>query len=975
MVTTFIAIAGGDEDVAMTSSGYFLAQPADVEEFHEVPTNAQGRIKGYLMTTNSHNNVATRLMAAIALAATGLAGCSTESDAGYIADALEYQQKGDNKAAVIQLKNALQKNPENAEARYRLGEIYNDMEDPQSAEKELRRALSLNHDPAKVWPPLGRALLAMGRFQSILDETSNVASANTDGAFLSLRGNAFLGLEKSTEAKEAFSAALKSNASEPAALVGLARLSLLDRDTEGGLRLSQQAVDANRNNAEVWLFHAEMLRSLRRLDEALSAYNEALKIRSSFLSAHIGRAMLHIEAKRYAEARADISAARKVKPGALQIHYAQALVDFNEGKHQAALDSLQQVLRAMPNHAPSILLAGAVEYALGSTQQAELHLKTYLDRYPGNTYARKLLALALIKNGHPDQAINALKPELKNARKADDTQLLAIAGEAYMKTKEYDKASEYLEKAAGLAPEAAMIRTALGRSKLAEGESDAAVKELEAAIQLEPKSKEPGILLVLTHIARKEFDKAFTAIEAMEKSSSGDPMVHNLKGTIYVGKSDLESARRSFEKALSLQPNFFPAVQNLAQLDLRQNKPAVAKKRLEDLLKIDPNNVLAMHALASLAASQGKQDESIALMERAYNVKPEAVKPALLLGAQYLRAGLVNKALVHAKNMQVQHANNVDALDLLAQAHIANKDYASAIDAYTRILALDPKLAPAYFRMANVHFKANNIDASVGALKKALSIQPDYLDAQLVLATLEARRGKHSEAHGIAKKLQDNSATSASGFALEGDLLAAQKKPEQAHRAYEKAFKIKPTGPTMIKIHQVLVQLGKEGEADANLMQWLSKQPADVRTRSYFAQRKLEKKQFKSAIEQLEIIVKSEPSNPIVLNNIAHAYHQEKDPRALDFAERAYARAPNSADVMDTLAWILLDRGDTKRSVSLLQNAATISPQSLDIRYHLAVAMLKAGNRNGARDELNAVVSSGKPFASITEAKALLSKL
>ena len=58
------------------------------------------------------------LMLALAIS---LAGCSHEDPASLIASAKEYIAKGDFNASTIQLKNALQKDPKNAEARYLLG--------------------------------------------------------------------------------------------------------------------------------------------------------------------------------------------------------------------------------------------------------------------------------------------------------------------------------------------------------------------------------------------------------------------------------------------------------------------------------------------------------------------------------------------------------------------------------------------------------------------------------------------------------------------------------------------------------------------------------------------------------------------------------------------------------------------------------------------------------------------------------------
>ncbi len=57
----------------------------------------------------------------VLLIALALAGCSDESPEKRIASAKEYLQKNDTKSAVIEIKNALQKNPDLGEARYLLG--------------------------------------------------------------------------------------------------------------------------------------------------------------------------------------------------------------------------------------------------------------------------------------------------------------------------------------------------------------------------------------------------------------------------------------------------------------------------------------------------------------------------------------------------------------------------------------------------------------------------------------------------------------------------------------------------------------------------------------------------------------------------------------------------------------------------------------------------------------------------------------
>ena len=95
---------------------------------------------------------------------------------------------------------------------------------------------------------------------------------------------------------------------------------------------------------------------------------------------------------------------------------------------------------------------------------------------------------------------------------------------------------------------------------------------------------------------RVRFDKALSTIEDLEKADPQNPLFHNLRGGVYIGQKDFAKARASFNKALSLQPDFFPAISNLARLDLQDQKPDVAKKRFEDILKKDDKHIQAMNA-------------------------------------------------------------------------------------------------------------------------------------------------------------------------------------------------------------------------------------------------------------------------------------------------------------------------------------------------------------------------------------------
>lgn len=900
--------------------------------------------------------------------------CSkTQTSQALVSEARQYQQKGDNKAAIIQLKNALQKNPDDSEARYLLGKIYYETGDPKSAEKELRRALSLGMSPDKVLPSLGKTLLMLGEYQKVLDETKQVSGEKESAEISSLRGNAYQALGKSQEAKESFELALKHKADFPDALIGLAKHSVLERDIDSATRFSEQAVSQNPQNPDVWLFKGDLLRAQGKGEPALAAYDQVLKLQPKNNSAHISKATLEIASGKFDAAKLDIDEARKETPNNLIVLYTQALLDFRQGKSAAALESLQQVLRAAPEHMPSILLAGAVQYSLGSMPQAEQYLKKYLEKNPNNLYARKLLASTLLKSRQTQYAIDVLSPALKVEQQ--DPQLFALAGELYMQAGDFTKATEYFAKASALAPKEAQLHTALGLSKLALGENDLAVAEMETAVNLDAKSPKAGVLLVLTHLRLKEYDKALAAAKVIEKEQPDDPLGHNLKGAAYLGKNDTAAARASFEKAISIQPTNFPAVVNLVRLDLQEKKPDVAKKRLEAFLDKDKKNIQAMTALAALAQSQGQTKEVTDWLERASNENPDALQPAMMLAAHYLRIGEKQKALTLAQKLQGSNPGNPEVLDILAQAQFANGDKPAALETYNKLAAIKPDSALAQFRIASIHMAMQNQSAASDALKKSLTLQPDYLDAQLALATLEVRKENYDGAIAITRQIQKQRAKSPVGYVMEGDVLMAQKKPALAVKAYEQAFLINKSGLLMIKLHASLSQAGKGKEASSRLTQWLKEHPADASTRMYLAGTYLAEKQNKAAIEQYQAVLQQDPKYVPALNNLAWLYQQEKDPRALEYAEKANQLTPDNPATLDTLGYILVEQGNTTRGLPLLQKATTIAPEVAEIRYHLVLGLVKSGDKAKARKELEQLLATGKTFPRIEEAKTLLKQL
>jgi putative PEP-CTERM system TPR-repeat lipoprotein len=451
--------------------------------------------------------------------------------------------------------------------------------------------------------------------------------------------------------------------------------------------------------------------------------------------------------------------------------------------------------------------------------------------------------------------------------------------------------------------------------------------------------------------------------------------VLTLKGAVYMVKGDIPAARAALDKAVALQPTFIPAVQNLARLDLVEKKPDAAKQRYEKVLEKEKNNVDAMRALGELALMQNRTEEATSWFEKASAANPDSVGATITLARHYMRIGQAQKALTVARKAQSANPTNPQLMELLGQTQTANKDLNGALESYSKLVNLAPKSAAPHLRLAGVHMLMQNNNAAADDLKRAIELQPDLLTARLAQVELSMRMGRGDEALALARQIQKINDKSPVGYATEGDVLMAQKKPAQALPAYDKALTLAKSPEIFVKSLQAMTQAGKGKEAQARAAQWLKERPDDILIGMYVAENSLAAKDYKAAIPRLEDIIKRAPNNAAALNNLAYAYQQVKDPRALATAEQAYKLADKNPGVMDTLGWLLVEQGDTSRGVPLLQKASSLVPKSSEVRYHLAVGLSKAGDKTGARKELDKLLADDKSFAQADEARALLKAL
>lgn len=916
------------------------------------------------MTTAIHARLrTTALLLSLAFAA----GCGDSPDS-MLASAKDYLAKNDHAAATIQLKNALAKNPNSGEARFLLGRALLDSGDAVAAEVELRKAIDLKFSADQVNPVLARALLAQGQIKK-LDELAKTTVASPEGlADLKTTIAQSLAMQGKLDAARAtFEEAIAAKSDFAPALLGMARLKVGDNDIQGARTIIDDILAKDDKNANAWLFKADLLRAEGKNADSIAAYEKGIEINPRVLTAHAALIMIHLRDRKPELASKQLDAMQKANANHPLTFYMQGLTAYGRKDIPAARGAVENLLKVQPENAQGLQLAGLIAYENRSDVQAQEYLRKALQKAPGLDFARRTLVTSYLRSGQATKAVEALQPVLHGTETR--TAWLPLAGNAYMQSGDVKTAEEFFQRAAKADPENKQTQTALALSRMRSGHAGEAFADLEQ-IAAEDKGVSADMALIAASIRQKQFDKALKAIANFEKKQPDNPVVHNLRGGALHGKGDSEGARKSFEKALSINPAYLPAATALAQMDLIAKKPDDARKRYESVLAKEPKNVQALLAIAELQAHSGaKPDEIAAQIGKAIAAAPSEAAPRLAMIGLHVRSKDNQKALTAVQEALAAIPDRPELLDVAGQVYQLNGDTNQALATYGRLANLLPTAAHPYLRMAEVQVAAKNKEGARNSLNKGLALQPDSLPMQRALIMLDVDAQQFDAALAKARDIQKKQPKLNAGYALEGDIHVINKAWGQAASAYRAGLKAAPATDLAQRLHTVLLLDGKTGDAHAFADSWLKSHAGDNAFRLFLAESANKRKDYSAAAAQYRTLLAAQPNNPAMLNNLAWSLGQMKDPKALSHAEQANKLAPNQPAIMDTLGMLLVEQGNAERGLELLTKALQLAPEAHAVRLNHAKALLKAGKKTEAKQELETLAKLGDKFpqAEVTE--------
>ena len=578
------------------------------------------------------------------------------------------------------------------------------------------------------------------------------------------------------------------------AYLGALRLAVLKKDFELVRKIRNEFATRNINDPEANYYFALAAFEEKDLDQAEEYLQKILKVSSGhaqtlllsgtvsyakrefekaayYLSKYVGNHPENIEARKLLgraymalgqseEAKTEFNTALNDRADDAELVALVGLSEISGGKVESGLTELEKAQALAPESQPLKLQLAKVYIADGQTAKAIEQLDELLQTDGNNKQARSLKVLAYLRSGDVQMAMNTARQ--MQAKSPDDPDVLSMMGSIQVVARNMTAARMYFNRALRLDathvasemslarldeqqgdyasaekhylslldrnPDSMAVMISLARLAEKQGDSAGQVKWLEAARQADSKGLFPRVALMEIYLKGEQIADAEVLLKELEEIDARNPAVLAVKSRLLMAKKRFIQAEAVISELIDAMPDtdigYYLHTQNL----LAMGDQKAALDSIRKAYSIKPDALRNAVLLAQLEQSAGNYDRVVRLADDIIKIVPDSAVGHVLKGDALLAAGKPRQALTEFDRAWA----NTKSRDIaLRRFKVTQK--LSGIEAAAPILIRwleeQPDDAAVMQELATGYFTANQKKKAVIYYEKALAQDPDNVVA------------------------------------------------------------------------------------------------------------------------------------------------------------------------------------------------------------------------------------------------------
>ncbi len=708
---------------------------------------------------------------------------------------------------------------------------------------------------------------------------------------------------------------------------------------QGTIDVNTDHVGARADLGRIMVFGGAPARALEIVEPGLAKHPEDAGLLTV-------RGAARVQLKDKAGALADAEHAVKNAPSDENAVALLASLYRQSGDNEHAVDLVKRTLDKKPDAVDLRQVLASLYLAANQPDLAEQQMRKVIEQRPQELAPRVQLALLYARTKKPAEAETLMREATTALPKNNEAKLAYVdflAGRGSL-----ERAEQAMQQFIDHDAKNYDLQLGLGSLQQRAGQLDKAVATYNKVVGSDGDG--PSALTARNRIAgidvsRGKYDEATQLIEVTLKKNPRDNDALILRGNIALERNNPSGAVADLRAVLRDQPGAVGVLRTLARAHIANGEPALAEEAIRQAMDAAPADIGVRVELAQLLAQTNRAEQAVTLLE-------EGVKAA---------------------------PTNIAAREALVRAYLFTKDFDAARTSAEDLKVAAPTLAAGSYLAGVVAQQQNRLDDAVANLSHALELQPSAMDALAALTRIDVARGQRDRALARVQSAVAALANNAPVRNLLGELQLQAKNYDAATGPLTEATKIAPKWwlPYRNLAFVRIAQKDLNG-AIAAYQAGITATGSEPMLVSDLAALYEQQGRVEEAIKLYQVLHEQNPRLELAANNLAMLLvTYRKDRPSLEQA-RALTESfgsSRSGALLDTHGWVMFKLGQYGEALPVLERAAETAPDAKVIRYHLAMAQLKTGQRDKARVSLESALMGTPNFSGIDEARTVLASL
>ena len=412
----------------------------------------------------------------------------------------------------------------------------------------------------------------------------------------------------------------------------------------------RQAIRIKPDYADVHLNLGNALKERGSLDDAVAAYRQAIRIKPDYAAAYSNLGNAQMQRGSLDEAVAAYRQAIRIKPDYTEAHSNLGNALKERGSLDEAVAACRQAIRIRPDFAEAHYNLGNALAERGSLDDVVAAYRQAIRIKPDYAAAYSNLGNALAERGSLDEAVAAYRQAIRI--RPDFATVHYNLGNALKQRGTLDEAVAAYCQAVRIKPDYAEAHLNLGAVLSEQGRCDEAVAAYRQAILIKPDYAEAHSNLGNVLREQGSLDEAVAACRQAISIKPDYAAAYSNLGNALTERGSFDDAVAAYHQAINIKPDFAEAHSNLGVALNEKGEAEAAVAACRQAIRINPDYAEAHSHLGNALKEGGRLDEAVAAYRQAIRIKPEltAVHSNLMMCLHY--SSSVGNTDVHAEALE-----------------------------------------------------------------------------------------------------------------------------------------------------------------------------------------------------------------------------------------------------------------------------------------------------------------------------------